>query len=395
MRLGYRSRAGHAIAHIGVLASTIAVLTLAACDGRGPVSPAGDGALQVTAQGRLERGAMVALSVSENGVTMPAASVSWSVASGASVHLLPPDSALLTDTGTASVTAHTHNGTATLTLRVAAPPTIVFDMHDVAGDGTLGDRSIYRAALDGRDLTRVAGGSSDNIQPTAAAGRIVFTSYRDGYPALYQVALAGGTDIRLTAVGGPAYQPALSAEGTELAFIATDSGDDKLWIAAGDGSGAIRATARFGSPSAEEAAPTWSPTGDRVAFVSTTLGDAALVSLRVSSDSAQLITSGTTTDVDPAWSPTGHELAFSSNRDGDLGIFVLTLATGDVRRVSPEPSTAGQPSWLSDGRIVYTSWTVNGGDVTSQVMWVDPTSPSVIHTVTTPAGDPEYARAAR
>ena len=113
---------------------------------------------------------MVALSVSDNGVVVPAGSVRWSVASGASVQLLPPDSALLTDTGTASVSAHTHHGTATLTLRVAAPPTIVFDMHDVAGDGTLGDRSIYRAALDGRDVTRLAGGSSDNIEPTVAAG---------------------------------------------------------------------------------------------------------------------------------------------------------------------------------------------------------------------------------
>jgi Tol biopolymer transport system component len=205
----------------------------------------------------------------------------------------------------------------------------------------------------------------------------------------------GGAGTRLTAVGGSAYQAALSAEGTKLAFIASDSGDDKLWIAAGDGSGAMRATAGFGSPSAEEAAPTWSPRGYRVAFVSTTLGDAALVSLSVSSDSAHPITNGTTTDVDPAWSPTGQELAFSSNRDGDLGIFVLTLATGEVRRVSPEPSTAGQPSWLSDGRIVYTSWTVNGADVTSQLVWIDPASPSVVHTVTTPAGDPEYARAAR
>ena len=332
---------------------------------------------------------------------MPPSSVNWSVVSGRAARLLPPDTATLTDTGATTLMAHTPRGSVTLALHVSTPPTVVFDMHDVATDGTLGDRSIYRVALDGRDLTRIAGGDArgDDVEPTVAGGRIVFTSYRDGYPALYAVALAGGADARLTALTGAAYQPALSSDGARLAFIAPDSGDDKLWIAAADGSGATRATNGFGQPGAEEAAPSWGRGGpspdNRLAFVSTTLGDAALVSLTVSSDSARAITDGTTTDVDPAWSPDGRQLAFSSTRDGDIGIFVLTVATGEVRRVSPNPGTAGQPNWLSDGRIVYTAWMVSGATITSQLVWVDPTAPSAVHTIATPAGDPEYARAAR
>jgi Tol biopolymer transport system component len=333
--------------------------------------------------------------VTRNGSPVTDQTVTWTTTSGAMVRIIEPDTALLADTGAVSLTAHVGAATITTTLRVAAPPTIVFAMHDVGANGTLGNYDVYRASLDGQELTRLTSGAGDNDEPTVAHGLVVFTSYRDGYPALYRVPLAGGAESRLAGLSGSAFQAALSPDGSRLAFIAPDSGDDKLWIASPDGSGAVRPTANFGSSSAEEASPAWAPANESVVFVSTTLGNAAIIDVSATTDSAQPMTDGSTTDVDPAWSTDGGSVAFASTRDGDLGIFVLTVATGRVRRVSPSPSNAGQPNWLADGRIVYTEESSTAAGIISQLAWVDPAQPGVTHLIATPAGNPENARAVR
>jgi Tol biopolymer transport system component len=369
-------------------------ITIGACESPSSLAPGAPAPLQISTQGRLERGAAIQLQVTRNGSPVTDNDVTWTTTSDAIVRLVRPDTAMLTDTGTVSITAHMGSGTTTVTLRVAAPPTIVFAMHDVDASGNLGDYDIYRASLDGQQLTRLTSATADNDEPTVANGVVVFTSYRDGYPALYRVSLTGGAESRLPGLTGSAFQPALSVDGSHLAFIAPDSGDDKLWIAAADGSGAVRPTANFGSSSAEEASPTWAPADDSVAFVSTTLGNAAIIDLAAATDAAQALTDGTSTDVDPAWSPDGRSVAFASTRDGDLGIFVLTIGTGQVVRVSPQPSNAGQPSWLADGRIVYTEESSSPSGIISQLNWVDPHA-GVAHVIVTPAGNPENAQAAR
>jgi WD40-like Beta Propeller Repeat len=381
----------------GSLYAALAAVAFAisACEAPSSLAPAGQAPLQISTEGRLERGMTIALHVARNGSPVPDETVTWTTTSGAIVSIINPDTAVLADSGAATITAHVGALATTTTLHIAAPPTIVFAMHDVDANGTLGNYDVYRASLDGKGLTRLTSGAGDNDEPTAANGLVVFTSYRDGYPALYRVPLAGGAESRLPGLSGSAFQAALSPDGLRLAFIAPDSGDDKLWIASPDGSNAGRPTANFGSSSAEEASPAWAPANDSVVFVSTTLGNAAIIEFAATTDSAQAMTDGSTTDVDPAWSPDGGSVAFASTRDGDLGIFVLAVSTGQVRRVSPAPSNAGQPSWLADGRIVYTEESSTPAGIISRLNWVDPVQPGIAHVIATPAGNPENARAAR
>jgi Tol biopolymer transport system component len=368
--------------------ATLAI-TLGACEAPSSLAPAAQSPLTIAAQGRLERGAAIQLHVMRDGTPVSAGDISWTTTSATRVRLVQPDTAVLMDTGNVTITAHVGIGNTTLTVHVAAPPAIVFAMHDVGAGGALGDYNVYRASLDGEGLTRLTSGTADNDEPTAANGVVVFTSYRDGYPALYRVSVNGGAESRLPALTGSAFQPSLSADGSHLAFIAPDSGLDKLWLAAPDGSGAVRPATNFGSPSAEEASPSWSPSGDSLAFVTTTFGNAAIAGLATSTDSAWGVTDGSFTDVDPSWSPDGRSVAFASTRDGDLGIFVLTVATGQVVRISPAPSNAGQPCWLADGRIVYTEEYSAASGIISQLNWADPSHPGEPHVIPTPAGNPE------
>jgi len=364
----------------------VVVPVISACDATSPVAPQ----LSLAPQGPAVRGTTLGLQLLDGATPVPATDAAWFVSPSGPNQLVNPGVVALGDTGMITISARTPHGSTTLTIHVAPPPTLVFDMSDVDPSGALGNRDIYRIALDGHDLVRLTAGTSDNESPTEAQGSIVFTSFRDGYPALYRVPAAGGPDARLSGLAMSAQQPALSRDGTRLAFITSSNGSNRVWTAAADGSGAAPATAAFDPASAEEASPSWNATESLLAFVSTAEGNAALAELDPASGQGRPLTNGSTSDLDPAWSPDGHTLAFSSTRDGDLGIFVMRLPAGQVRRISTYPSMAGEPTFLSDGRLVYTAWSYAGATVTSQLVWIDPAHPDVTHVIPTPAGNPDH-----
>src|SRR2546422_10190287 len=154
---------------------------------------------------------------------------------------------------------------------VAAPPAIVFDWL------RNGNRDIYRAALDASDTVRLTSDAGDDQHPTERAGTVVFTSYRDGHAQLYAVAATGGgTARRVTNTAFNETQPALSPDGTEIAYLTDSSGVPKLWLCAADGSGRRPLTAGFGFAGSVEAGPRWAPAGARVGVVSTAAGTAGL-----------------------------------------------------------------------------------------------------------------------
>ena len=356
---------------------------LAGCD-TGPTEPA----FHIAATGFLERGATITLALMHNGAAVPASSVAWQASPSVAITIAPSGVAHLADTGAITVTAVHGSATANLTLHVGAPPTIVFDMQD--SDGT-GDRNVYRAALDGGDLLRLTSSSSDNEQPTVAGGTVVFTSYRTGSAALYAIPLTGGTDAPIVGAPANSSQPALSGDGSRLAFIAPLNGADHLWTANGDGSNAGAVDAGPDFDNALQANPNWAPHGDTVVVTTTQYGNAAIARLAVATGAETPLTDGSTTDIDAAWSPDGSEIAFASTRDGDLGLFALTVATGAVTRLTPQPATVAEPAWLADGRIVFTA--VIGS--TTQLRWLDPkNSPDTGQLIPTPAnGGPRHATA--
>jgi len=367
----HRLIAGHWVLASG-LWPLVAVGGFACADALAP-------AYRIATTGYVERGATLTLTLYDRGSQVSPAAVTWSGSPASVVTIQSGPSAVLVDTGAITISARVGSTTTVIGLHVVVPPTVAFDLQDSGG---LGNRDVYRETLDGQGLVRLTSGTGDNEQPTVAASTVVFTSYRNGYAALYTVATTGGTETILAAAPAPASQAALSSDGTRLAFISPSGGIDHLWTAAADGSGAAVATGSAGFATALQASPTWSPAGDTVAVVSTEFGNAALVRLAIASGVESAFTNGATTDLSPAWSPDGSTIAFASTRDGDLGVFVLSVSSNAVTRLTPMPGTDGEPTWLHDGRIVYTS----GIGGTTQLRWIDPAHPDTGHVIPTPAG---------
>jgi len=222
---------------------------------------------------------------------------------------------------------------------LAPAPPIVFDW------SLNGTRSIYRAGLDASDTVRLSAGAADDEHPSERSGLVVFTSYRTGRAELYSVPAGGGAPTQLTTASANETDPALSPDGTKIAYVSDVSGVTKLWLCAADGSGQEPLTSGFGFAGSIEASPSWAPDGQRIVFVSTANGSANLFVLTLGGGLPTPLVTGPSANVEPAWNPDGTIVAFASNRStgGSTNIFTVDVTTQVVAQVT---SDTGRPPGL-------------------------------------------------
>ena len=354
-----------------VLACTLAAALAAGCGGSDLVDNTLPETLAISYEGRLERGLPILLRAAEaDGTTLPPGTVTWLVAPS-KAGTWRGDTLELKEAGKIKVTARYDGGAGSLELDVAKPPEILFDMT------VSGNRDIYRAALDGRDLVGLTTHAAKDYDPTVGGGVIVFVSERNGNPELYARPLAGGAETRLTNTADSEQYPALSPDGRRLAFV-LGFGLTRLYVANGDASNTTRPDPTHGHDGTLEVAPAWSPDGRTLAFVSTASGLPGLYTW--DGDKAVLLEVSGAGDFEPAWSPDGQRIAFASNRTGDVELYLLDLETNEIRRLTERVGSDGFPAWLPDGRIVYVAY---DGTV-PELRWLDPENPGVTYPIPLP-----------
>jgi WD40 repeat protein len=149
-------------------------------------------------------------------------------------------------------------------------------------------------------------------------------------------------------------EPALSLDGTKLAFVHLNSGIVVYNLVTGEGKHVIT---NFGALS-----PSFSPDGNRLAYTEYT----ALTwsQLFTANTRLHLVNVDGTTDIDvlpgrrPAWSPTANLVLYEACENTKCGIMVLNVDTGNSRFLVGE--SAGKASWSADGRTVTYSTDADG-----------------------------------
>lgn len=264
-------------------------------------------------------------------------------------------------------------------VRTELLPVVLFDR------SVGGNRDIYRIALDGSDVVRMTTATGDDVNPTVGGNLVVFTSYRTGNAELWSMPLTGGTQTRLTTTSAAETDPALSADGTRLAYVTNAQfGTGKVWTATPTMAGAARATpSSFGLDGAPELGPAWAPTGNHLALVSTGNGSPDLFDFVMPGTPRMLAGHQDFSEVDPAWSLDGTRIVYVSTVTGGGDLYLYRVSDGRVTRLTAREGADAAPTWLRDGRIVYQEWGA-GGTVT--LKWLDPENPARTGTIPIPAG---------
>jgi Tol biopolymer transport system component/DNA-binding winged helix-turn-helix (wHTH) protein len=139
-------------------------------------------------------------------------------------------------------------------------------------------------------------------------------------------------------------EPALSPDGSRIAFISSRSGAPELWVSDSSGENARKLTS-FGGP--QVGAPSWSPDGSTILFDARPEGHADVFSISVEGGTPRPIAATPSNELAPAFSPDGRAVIYGSDHSGSWQLWSsekgkpLTESGGYVGR------------FASDGKTLY------------------------------------------
>ena len=206
--------------------------------------------------------------------------------------------------------------------------------------------------------TWVSGGTNlgsaiDQITIKAEAGKIVFSSDRDGNDEIYIMNVDGTGQTRLTTNAADDYSPCLSSDGSRIAFMSKRDGNDEIYIMNADGSGQTRLT----NNTAYDNAPSLSPDGSKIAFFSDRDGgNYEIYIMNVDGSGQTRLTTDPAIDEYPRFSADGTKIAFDSTRDGNDEIYIMNADGSGQTRLTNNTATDEGPCFSPDGtKIVFQS----------------------------------------
>lgn len=240
------------------------------------------------------------------------------------------------------------------TLTVASAGTVTFS------DLAAGDYSVQlsgvavNCGVDGvnpRTVAVVAGQTAQTSFDVACAtplsNQIVFVSNRaqGGDNQIYVMGANGSNVTQLTTEPGDDFDPAISPDGTRIAFASNRDGDFDIYIMLADGAIPVQLT----TTSASDRKPAWSPDGTQIAFER----ELEIYVMDADGSNPVNITNDPATDQAPSWSPGGTQIAFVSGRDGSLDIHVMNADGSGAFNLTADAATDQVPAWRPGTRIAF------------------------------------------
>lgn len=218
--------------------------------------------------------------------------------------------------------------------------------------------------------------------------RILFTSYRSGFPRIYLMKVGDlSTRMLQEQPGTMTFAPRFSPDGRTMVYSLERGGNTDIY-AMDIASGTTRQLTN--SPSIETA-PSYSPDGKQIVFESDRSGTQQIYIMSASGGEARRISGGEGRYATPVWSPRGDLIAFTKLNKGRFHIGVMRTDGGEETLLTASYLDEG-PTWAPNGRVLMFMREGAGAGGQSALFSVDITGRNLKQVKTqTAASDPAWS----
>lgn len=219
----------------------------------------------------------------------------------------------------------------------------------------------YYGSLDEAGAQRVAHDFSRDILQTLGLGtglagtRIYFRSDRSGFAEIWSMDYDGTNLKQHTNYKNIVMTPAVSPDGTRLAFTTFVEGQPKIYVHSLETG---RKLTFYNQEASLNTTPDFLADGKSLVYASSMAGPTQLYQADLDGRNLRRISYSRTIDVDPVVNPkTGSQIAFTSGRSGVPQIYLMDIDGANVRKLSGGEGDAVQAAWDPQGEQIAFSWT--------------------------------------
>ncbi len=216
-----------------------------------------------------------------------------------------------------------------------------------------GAKEIWSMDYDGANQKQLTNNHSINIEPAVSPDgtKVAFTSFARGTPHIVIIDAASGRTLPFyNQVASLNETPSFSPDGSKLYYSSSASGYTQIYVADIDG----KNLRRLSNSRAIEAEAKVNPKNPNLlAFVSGRSGPEQIFQMNTDGADVQRLTDGTGEASNPSWNPDGQHLLFAWTRGFAQGAFNIFLMDSASRQYDQLTSNAGRnenATWAPDGR---------------------------------------------
>jgi TolB protein len=214
-----------------------------------------------------------------------------------------------------------------------------------------GLKSLYGFDFDGGQPRRLTDDGSLTLAPRwhPSGRRILFTSYREHVPRLFDLDLGTGRVRRALQTTAVLLNGAWSPDGSMLLVSREMDGNSDIYLLDRSGTVLRRLTDHWSI----DVSPAWAPDGRRFAFCSARAGAPQIYTMNIDGTGLQRVSYRGTYNTSPSWAPVGDRIAYVTREAGFQVVVVGADGTG--ARTITQGGTNEDPSWAPDGRYLVFS----------------------------------------
>lgn len=190
---------------------------------------------------------------------------------------------------------------------------------------------------------------------SSLGSKVYFVSDRTGHKEVWSMDQDGGNQKLVTHYNSITTTPAVSPDGTKLAFTTYAKGNPRIFVHSLETG---RQLLFYNQEASLNATPCFTPDGKHVLYASSASGYTNIYSANLDGGGLQRISTTRAIEVSPQVNPkTGNDIAFVSGRSGGTQqIYHMNMEGANVERLTSGEGEASNPAWHPSGEIIAFAW---------------------------------------